>query len=70
MEFFEHHQDFVAFLHSWVESRVAAEDILQTAYLKSLQQSLKGKAGRVVRWIFQVLRSGDRPLPAFTARSI
>jgi RNA polymerase sigma-70 factor (ECF subfamily) len=51
------HQRFLAFLENRVGSREDAEEILQSAFAKAVQQedSLKGET--VVAWFFQVLRN-------------
>ena len=51
------HQRFLAFLEKRVGSREDAEEILQSAFAKAVQQedSLKGET--VVAWFFQVLRN-------------
>lgn len=55
----EGRQQFLAFLEKRVQSKAAAEDILQAAFVRSLE---KGGAVRdeesVVAWFYRVLRNG------------
>ncbi len=54
----DHHRQFLAFLQTRVESRAAAEDILQSAFVKGL-----GRGGEVrdeesvVAWFYRILRN-------------
>jgi RNA polymerase sigma-70 factor (ECF subfamily) len=52
------HDRFLAFLERRVESREAAEDILQAAYLRGLEQAGGVPDGQgVVPWFYRVLRN-------------
>jgi len=54
----DHHRQFLAFLQTRVESRAAAEDILQSAFVKGLQRGseLRDDEGAVA-WFYRVLRN-------------
>jgi len=52
------HRQFLAFLEKRVESREAAEDILQSAFVKGMEHgdSLRGEE-KVVAWFYRMLRN-------------
>jgi RNA polymerase sigma-70 factor, ECF subfamily len=54
----DHHRQFLAFLQARVESRAAAEDILQTAFVKSLERGAEVRDEEsTVAWFYRVLRN-------------
>ncbi len=57
-ELLEHRAKFLAFLTARVSDPAAAEDILQTAYTRSLEKGGQiKKAQSVVAWFYQILRN-------------
>jgi len=54
----DHHRQFLAFLQSRVESRAAAEDILQSAFVKGLERGSELRDEEsAVAWFYRVLRN-------------
>jgi RNA polymerase sigma-70 factor (ECF subfamily) len=53
----ESHKRFLAFLEHRVASREDAEEILQSAFAKAVQQENSLQGETVVAWFFQVLRT-------------
>ena len=53
----EGHRDFLAFLERRVESRAAAENILQTAFARGLERGAGVQEEKVVAWFYRVLRN-------------
>jgi RNA polymerase sigma-70 factor, ECF subfamily len=53
----EAHREFLAFLERRVESRAAAEDILQTAFARGLERGAGVQDEKVVAWFYRVLRN-------------
>jgi RNA polymerase sigma-70 factor, ECF subfamily len=54
----EGHRQFLAFVERQVESRAVAEDILQSAFVKGIQQSGDVRDDeRVVAWFYRILRN-------------
>jgi RNA polymerase sigma-70 factor, ECF subfamily len=53
----EGHREFLAFLERRVESREAAEDILQTAFVRGLERGADVQEENVVAWFYRVLRN-------------
>jgi RNA polymerase sigma factor (sigma-70 family) len=53
----EGHRAFLAFLERRVESRVAAEDILQSAFVRGLEHGAGVQDEKVVAWFYRVLRN-------------
>src|SRR6185369_16135053 len=51
------HREFLAFLERRVESRAAAEDILQTAFTRGLERGAGVEEEKVVAWFYRVLRN-------------
>src|SRR6476469_5900124 len=51
------HRDFLAFLERRVESRAAAEDILQSAFARGLERGAGVEEEKVVAWFYRVLRN-------------
>jgi RNA polymerase sigma-70 factor (ECF subfamily) len=52
------HRQFLAFLQARVESRVVAEDILQSAFVKGLERGAEVRdEENVVAWFYRVLRN-------------
>jgi RNA polymerase sigma-70 factor (ECF subfamily) len=51
------HREFLAFLERRVESRAAAEDILQTAFARGLERGADVPDEKVVAWFYRVLRN-------------
>ena len=51
------HREFLAFLERRVESRAAAEDILQTAFARGLERGAGVPDEKVVAWFYRVLRN-------------
>jgi RNA polymerase sigma-70 factor (ECF subfamily) len=51
------HRDFLAFLERRVESREAAEDILQSAFARGLDRDTDVPDEKVVAWFYRVLRN-------------
>lgn len=51
------HREFLAFLERRVESRAAAEDILQTAFARGLERGAEVQDEKVVAWFYRVLRN-------------
>jgi len=53
------HRQFLAFLQTRVESRAAAEDILQSAFVRSLERGADIRDEEsTVAWFYRVLRNG------------
>src|SRR5436305_5487009 len=54
----ESHRQFLGFLEKRVESRVVAEDILQDAFVRSLERGgeLRGEESAVA-WFYRILRN-------------
>ena len=54
----DHHRQFLAFLQTRVESRAAAEDILQSAFVKGLERGADVRDEEsAVAWFYRVLRN-------------
>jgi RNA polymerase sigma-70 factor, ECF subfamily len=53
----EGHREFLAFLERRVESREAAEDILQTAFVRGLEHGAGVEDENVIAWFYRVLRN-------------
>lgn len=54
----DHHKQFLAFLQSRVESRAAAEDILQSAFVKGLERGSEVRDEEsAVAWFYRLLRN-------------
>ena len=51
------HREFLAFLERRVESREAAEDILQTAFARGLERGSGVPDEKAVAWFYRVLRN-------------
>lgn len=51
------HREFLAFLERRVESRAAAEDILQAAFVRGLERGTEVPDEKVVAWFYRVLRN-------------
>jgi len=51
------HRQFLAFLERRVESRAAAEDILQSAFARGLERGADVQDERVVAWFYRILRN-------------
>lgn len=51
------HREFLGFLEKRVESRAAAEDILQAAFVRGLESSADLDEEKVVAWFYRVLRN-------------
>jgi RNA polymerase sigma-70 factor (ECF subfamily) len=51
------HREFLAFLERRVESRAAAEDILQSAFARGLERGAGVEDEKVVAWFYRVLRN-------------
>lgn len=51
------HREFLAFLERRVESREAAEDILQSAFARGLERGAGVDDEKVVAWFYRVLRN-------------
>lgn len=51
------HREFLAFLERRVESRAAAEDILQAAFARGLERGADVQEENVVAWFYRVLRN-------------
>jgi RNA polymerase sigma-70 factor (ECF subfamily) len=51
------HREFLAFLETRVESRAAAEDILQSAFARGLERGPAGDEENVTAWFYRVLRN-------------
>lgn len=51
------HRQFLAFLERRVESRAAAEDILQSAFARGLERGAGVQDEKVVAWFYRVLRN-------------
>jgi RNA polymerase sigma-70 factor (ECF subfamily) len=51
------HREFLAFLERRVESRAAAEDILQAAFARALERGAGVQDENVVAWFYRVLRN-------------
>src|SRR6185369_15715060 len=52
------HRQFLAFLEARVESRAAAEDILQSAFVKGLERGAEVRDEEsAVAWFYRVLRN-------------
>ncbi len=54
----DHHRQFLSFLQTRVESRAAAEDILQSAFVKGLERGAEVRDEEsAVAWFYRVLRN-------------
>ena len=53
----EGHRTFLSFLERRVESRAAAEDILQSAFARGLEHGAGVQDEKVVAWFYRVLRN-------------
>jgi RNA polymerase sigma-70 factor, ECF subfamily len=54
----DHHRQFLAFLQTRVESRAAAEDILQSAFVKGLERGGEVRDEEsVIAWFYRILRN-------------
>jgi RNA polymerase sigma-70 factor (ECF subfamily) len=53
----DNHQNFLSFLERRAGSRELAEDILQTAFAKAVEQVDRLDGGTVVAWFYRVLRN-------------
>ncbi len=53
----EGHREFLSFLERRVESREAAEDILQAAFVRGLERGAGVDDEKVVAWFYRVLRN-------------
>ena len=53
----ESHREFLAFLERRVESRAAAEDILQSAFARGLEYDGDVDEEKVVAWFYRILRN-------------
>lgn len=53
----EGHREFLAFLERRVESKAAAEDILQSAFARGLERGSRVDDEKVVAWFYRVLRN-------------
>jgi RNA polymerase sigma-70 factor (ECF subfamily) len=53
----EGHRDFLAFLERRVESRAAAEDILQSAFARGLERGAGVPDEKAIAWFYRVLRN-------------
>lgn len=52
------HRQFLSFLENRVESREVAEDILQAAFVRTLERGADiGNTENVVAWFYRVLRN-------------
>ena len=51
------HREFLSFLERRVESRAAAEDILQSAFARGLERGAGVDDEKVVAWFYRVLRN-------------
>lgn len=51
------HREFLGFLERRVESRAAAEDILQSAFARGLERGADVQNEKVVAWFYRVLRN-------------
>ncbi|HSU58870.1 MAG TPA: sigma-70 family RNA polymerase sigma factor [Bryobacteraceae bacterium] len=51
------HREFLAFLEQRVGSRAAAEDILQTAFVRGLERGAEVQDEKAVAWFYRVLRN-------------
>ena len=51
------HREFLAFLERRVESRAAAEDILQSAFVRGLERGADVQDEKIVAWFYRVLRN-------------
>jgi RNA polymerase sigma-70 factor (ECF subfamily) len=51
------HREFLAFLERRVESRAAAEDILQSTFARGLERGAGVQDENVVAWFYRVLRN-------------
>ena len=51
------HREFLAFLERRVESKAAAEDILQAAFVRGLERGSEVQDEKVVAWFYRVLRN-------------
>jgi RNA polymerase sigma factor (sigma-70 family) len=51
------HRQFLGFLERRVESREAAEDILQSAFVRGLEHGADVQEEKVVAWFYRVLRN-------------
>jgi len=51
------HREFLAFLQRRVESRAVAEDILQSAFVRGIEQGAGVPDEKVVAWFYRVLRN-------------
>ena len=53
----EGHREFLSFLERRVESRAAAEDILQTAFVRGLERGAGVPDEKVVAWFYRIMRN-------------
>jgi len=51
------HREFLAFVEKRVESRAAAEDILQSAFVRGLERGAGVDDEKAVAWFYRVLRN-------------
>ena len=51
------HREFLAFLEKRVDSRAAAEDILQSAFARGLERGADVPEEKVTAWFYRVLRN-------------
>jgi RNA polymerase sigma-70 factor (ECF subfamily) len=51
------HREFLAFLKRRIESKAAAEDILQAAFVRGLERGSAVQDEKVVAWFYRVLRN-------------
>jgi RNA polymerase sigma-70 factor (ECF subfamily) len=62
------HREFLAFLERRVESRAAAEDILQAAFARGLERGRGVQDEKVVAWFYRVRDGYKASEPGHTAR--
>lgn len=53
----ESHRQFLSFLERRVESRAAAEDILQSAFVKGLEGGIGVPDEKILAWFYRLLRN-------------
>src|SRR3954466_8778443 len=51
------HRQFLGFLEKRVESRAAAEDILQSAFARGLEHGASPQDEKAVAWFYRILRN-------------
>jgi len=51
------HRSFLSFLERRVESRTAAEDILQSAFARGLEHGTEVPEEKVIAWFYRILRN-------------